>query len=87
MMEVSIAPAKRTKAPVSDTDAFCGPCFHNAINHGSAPGGGRMEPLCWECPGSKADYDGQPYGWWDRPGEGDPSLEGWTCQRCPRVVA
>lgn len=73
-MEVVLAP-KRKEAYIGETDAFCGPCFHRAMNHMPYR---NVAPLCWECPGAKADFPNQPFGWWDRP-DGDPSLEGWTC--------
>jgi hypothetical protein len=84
-MEAKLLPKHRAFASVQDVDAFCGPCFHNAMEHPVAYG--RREPLCWECPGSKPDYDpntayaGVPPAWWDRP-DGDPSLEGFNCPRC-----
>jgi hypothetical protein len=71
-------------ASVAEVDAFCGPCFHNAIEHPVADG--RREPLCWECPGSKRDYGSQPGAWWDGP-QGDPSLEAWSCPRCREADA
>jgi hypothetical protein len=78
MSEVVLVPKHRKFASVAETDAFCGPCFHNAMDHPVAYG--RREPLCWECPGSKGDYEGQPGSWWDGP-QGDASLEGWSCPR------
>lgn len=77
-MQVVVQP-KRRRASVGDTDAFCGPCFHYAIEHN---GFDSTASLCWECPGAKSDFDeNNVYGWWDRP-EGDPSLEGFSCQVC-----
>ena len=87
-MEVRLLPRARKFGYVGDVDAFCGPCWHNATSHAQAYG--RKEPLCWECPGSKPDYDadscvgGIQRAWWDVPG-GDPSLEGWTCPTCKTV--
>lgn len=77
-MEVMLEP-KRKEAFIGETDAFCGPCFHFAMNH--TPPGTRAAPMCWECPGAKSDYRAQPFGWWDRP-DGDPSLEGFKCPSC-----
>lgn len=58
----------RGPIPIWATDAFCGPCFHYAMNH--APPGSRTAPSCPECPGMESPQNQQ----WNRVG-GDPSLD------------
>lgn len=59
--------------PIWAVDAFCGPCFHHAMNHLVQV---RTAPSCPECPG----MNGQS-ATWDRVG-GDPSLEGFNPKAC-----